>query len=190
MARLNGRAHLIVVGALAAQRLAEVGWSARNLRRSGPGKRASAQTFPLMVAANVALFVVPVTVRYRRPAPPRVVQAVSLAGIAAAAFLRLWVIRTLGESWNVQAHVPAQLRPITSGPYRWIRHPNYVAVALEFACVPMFLGGYVEAIGLSAANAAVLAPRIRQEEALLDAVPGYREAFANQPRFVPRLRAG
>jgi methyltransferase len=187
MARLNGRGYLFLLGALAAQRLVEVRWSRRNLRRSGPGRRASEKTFPIMVGVNVALFVVPATTRFRRPAPPRLVQVLALAGVAAATGLRLWTIRTLGESWNVQAHVPQTMTPVTTGPYRWVRHPNYVAVALEFACVPVVGAGYVEAIALSAANALVLLPRIRAEEALLDAVPTYREAFAGRPRFVPRF---
>jgi methyltransferase len=189
MARLNGRGYLVLVGALATQRLVEMRWSARNVRRSGPGRRASTATFPMMVGVNVALFVVPVVTRYRRPAPPRSLQAVALTGLAAATGLRLWVIHTLGESWNVRAHVPEAMIPVTTGPYRWVRHPNYVAVAVEFACVPLLAGGYVEAAALSAANALVLLPRIREEESLLDAVPGYRDAFAGRPRFVPRLRA-
>ena len=74
----------------------------------------------------------------------------------------------------------------TGGPYRWIRHPNYVAVGLEFLCLPLAVGAVPEALLLALANAAVLVPRIRAEERLLDAVPGYREAFQGVPRFIPR----
>jgi methyltransferase len=74
---------------------------------------------------------------------------------------------------------------ITSGPYRWLRHPNYTAVAVEFACLPVAVGAVREAVWLSAADALVLWPRIRAEEALLDRLPGYRDAFAGVPRFVP-----
>jgi methyltransferase len=186
MVRLNGRGYLAILAALAAQRLLEVGWSARNLRRSGPGPRAAARSFPLMVGANVGLFAVPALTRYRRPAPPPVVRALALTGVGLATALRLWVIRTLGDAWNVQARVPASLVVATNGPYRWVRHPNYAAVTLEFACVPLLGGAYAEAAALSAANALVLLPRIRAEEALLDAIPGYREAFAGRPRFLPR----
>src|SRR5205085_10721188 len=118
-----------------------------------------------------------------RTVPVRV-QACALAGLAAALGLRLWVIRTLGSAWSVTAHVDPATAVATTGPYRYIRHPNYVAVALEFACLPVAVGAVPEALILSAANAAVLLPRIRAEERLLDALPGYREAFAGVPRFI------
>jgi methyltransferase len=76
---------------------------------------------------------------------------------------------------------------VTGGPYRWVRHPNYLAVILEFAALPVAVGAYPEAVLLSMANAAVLVPRIRAEEALLEGVPGYREAFAGIPRLLPNL---
>jgi len=91
--------------------------------------------------------------------------------------------------WNVRAAVPADMEPVTGGPYRWVRHPNYVAVAVEFAALPVFGGGYAEALALSAANAAILRWRIRAEERLLDAIPAYRRAFAGVPRFVPLRRS-
>jgi methyltransferase len=183
--QLTPRRRWALTLALGAQRLAELGLSKRNLRRTGPGPRASAATFPLMVIANVALFGV-CAVRRHRPSPPPAVEASALSGLAAAVGLRLWSIRSLGEAWNVRAVVPDGITVATRGPYRWVRHPNYVAVALEFACLPLAIGAYPEAILLSAANAAVLWPRIREEEALLDRLPGYREAFAGIPRFLPR----
>jgi methyltransferase len=137
-----------------------------------------------MVAAHVALFVTAGWPRRSRRMPAAV-EAAALAGVAAAVCLRVSVIRALGESWNVTAHVSPSTPVITSGPYRWVRHPNYTAVALEFAFLPLAMGAVREAVWLSCADALVLWPRIRAEEALLDALPGYREAFAGVPRFVP-----
>ncbi len=178
----RGRTALVVL--LAAQRLGEVRHSARNRARAGEGVPASPETYPAMVAAHVALFV---TAGWpRRPhRVPAAVEAAALAGVVAAACLRLSVIRTLGESWNITAHVSPSTRVITSGPYRWLRHPNYTAVALEFACLPVAVGAVRDAVWLSLADAMVLWPRVRAEEALLDRLPGYREAFAGVPRFVP-----
>jgi methyltransferase len=110
---------------------------------------------------------------------------VALGGLALAVGLRVSVIHTLAEGWNVTAHVSPDTTVTTSGPYRWLRHPNYTAVALEFACLPLAVGAYREAVVLSAADALVLWPRVRAEEALLDQLPGYREAFAGVPRFLP-----
>ncbi len=138
-----------------------------------------------MVAAHVALFAVSAWPRSGRRVS-RSFEVAALIGLAASTGLRLWVIRTLGTSWNVTAHVAPEGDIHVDGPYRYVRHPNYVAVALEFACLPTAVGAFPEAVVLSIANAAVLVPRIRAEERLLNAIPGYREAFRGVPRFVPR----
>jgi methyltransferase len=183
---VNRRARTALVLANGAQRLVELRISSRNRATLGRAEQASPSTYPAMVAAHVALFVVCVWPRPARRVP-HVVEIGALAGLAAATILRLWVIRTLGTSWNVTAHVSPNMHIETDGPYRWIRHPNYVAVVLEFACLPLAVGAVPEAAALSIANALVLVPRIRAEEALLDALPGYRDAFAGVPRFIPSL---
>ena len=171
--------------ASAAQRLLELRISASNRARAGRAEQASPSTYPVMVAVHVALFAVSAWPRRGRRVS-RPVQVVAITGLIASAGLRLWVIRTLGTAWNVTAHVPSDGHIQTGGPYRYVRHPNYVAVALEFACLPTAVGAVPEAVVLSIANAAVLVPRIRAEERLLDAIPGYREAFRGVPRFIPR----
>jgi methyltransferase len=182
---MRPRARTALVLVTGAQRLVELRLSARNRANLGPAEQASASTYPLMVAAHVALFAVSAWPRSgRRVARP--LEVAALLGLAASAGLRIWAIRTLGTSWNVTAHVPAEGRIETGGPYRYVRHPNYVAVVLEFACLPIAVGAIPEAAVLSAMNAAVLVPRIRAEERLLDAIPGYREAFRGVPRFTPR----
>jgi len=168
------------------QRLVELRISARNRSAAlGGAEQASASTFPLMVAAHAALFAVSAWPRPRRRVP-RAVEVCAVIGLAASAGLRIWVIRTLGADWNVTAHVREDMRFETRGPYRYVRHPNYVAVALEFACLPTAVGATREAVALSLVNAGVLVPRIRAEEQLLDRIPGYREAFRGVPRFLPR----
>jgi len=174
-----------LVAAVGALRLRELARSRRNecgLR----GPRAAARTYPLMVAAHVGLCTLPLVeaaVRRRRPRAP----ALWLGVLGAATALRWWSVATLGTSWNVRAVVPADLRPVTGGPYRFVRHPNYVAVALEFAALPLAGGATWSALGLSLLDAVVLADRIRAEERLLAAVPGYEEAFRGRARLVPGL---
>jgi methyltransferase len=181
---LTPRSRTALVAALAAQRLVELRHSARNRARIGDGVPSSPRTYPAMVATHVALFVAAAWPRRGRRVPPGV-EAAALAGVAGATCLRISVIRALGESWNVTAHVSPTTPVITSGPYRRVRHPNYTAVALEFACLPLAVGAFREAVWLSLADAMVLWPRIRAEEALLDRLPGYRAAFAGVPRFLP-----
>lgn len=173
-----------MLAAFGAGRLYELTISRRHERARG-GTRAAARTFPVMVAAHVALVGLPLVEVWRHPdRRPRWGWAAVLAGATA---LRVWSIRTLGEEWNARAAVPADLRPVSAGPYRYIRHPNYVAVILEVLAVPLVAGAWHSAIVLSALNAAVLVDRIRAEERLLDASPAYRDAFAGKPRFIPRV---
>ena len=76
---------------------------------------------------------------------------------------RLWVIASLGRRWTTRVIVLPGAATIARGPYRWLQHPNYLIVALEVAVVPLALGLPVFAYIFSAANAALLAYRIRIE---------------------------
>jgi methyltransferase len=172
-----------LAAAVGAQRLRELALSRRN-NRGVRGRRAAARSYPFMVAAHVALCTLPlieVSARRRRPRVP--LPWIGLLGAATA--LRWWSIRTLGATWNVRAVVPDDLRPVTDGPFRFIRHPNYLAVSLEFLALPMAGGAVWSALGLSLANAAVLWDRVSAEERLLAEVPGYEEAFRGRARFIP-----
>lgn len=167
-------------------RLAELRLSARN-ERGGSAPRAAGSRYPLMVATHATLFVAPlleVALADRRPGRAAPVWAGLLA---AATGLRWWAIGSLGRSWNVRAAVPPDLQPVTAGPYRFVRHPNYLAVILEFAALPMAGGAWISAAALSAVHAAVIADRIREEERLLDRVPGYRTSLGSRARFIPGI---
>jgi methyltransferase len=182
------RLYLALLAAVGAQRLAELAISRRNERRAGSARgTAGERSYPAMVALHVALFALPLAERrlLRRRALPALAVA-ALAGEAAATGLRLWVIAALGPNWNVRGRVHDGLRVVDDGPYRWLRHPNYTAVALEMAALPLAGGATLSAVLLSAGNALVLLPRVRGEEALLAQVPGYAEVMGHKPRFLPR----
>jgi methyltransferase len=80
---------------------------------------------------------------------------------------RLWVIASLGRRWTTRVIVLPGVPPLARGPYRWLRHPNYAVVALEFAVVPLALGSPLFALVFSAANAALLTYRIGLENQAL-----------------------
>lgn len=188
-----GRYALVLFG-FGLQRLAELGYSFRNerqIRQMTPdAPSAASSSFRWMAAANVALFTLPVVeVAARRPRVPRVIAAAGWVGALTAVGLRISVLRALRDQWTVRAIVPSTLRVVDHGPYRYVRHPNYAAVALEFASLPLIGGAYASALLLSLLNAMVLSRRIADEERLLDQVPGYRERMGGKPRFLPRLRA-
>ncbi len=104
-----------------------------------------------------------------------------------ATALRWWVIRTMAEHWNVQVMNSISLGVVTTGPFRWIRHPNYLAVMLELGALPLVHGAWVTAVVASLANCWVLSQRLAIEEAVLFTHPAYRAVFGQKPRFVPLI---
>lgn len=81
--------------------------------------------------------------------------------------LRFWAMSTLGGFWTTRIIMVPHAPLVKSGPYRFLRHPNYVVVVLEIALLPLALGSWPLALGFSIANAAALALRIKAEEATL-----------------------
>jgi methyltransferase len=114
----------------------------------------------------------------------------ALAAVVGATALRAWVIATLGTHWNVQIVDSTRLGVVTSGPFRFVRHPNYVAVFVELVALPLVHGAWISALCGIPIHMWVLSHRIRAEEAVLLADPAYRAAMGGKPRFVPRLRGG
>ena len=81
---------------------------------------------------------------------------------------RVWVIATLGERWTTRIIVLPGAPLVTSGPYRWVKHPNYLVVIGEFAILPLVFGLPMVAIVFSLLNAAMLYVRIRAENQALE----------------------
>jgi len=81
--------------------------------------------------------------------------------------LRVWVIATLGSAWTTRIVSLTGAPLVRSGPYRWIRHPNYAIVAAEIAVLPLAFGVGAIAVVFSILNAGLLAARIRAEEEAL-----------------------
>lgn len=103
----------------------------------------------------------------------------------AANVMRYWVIRTLSDHWNTQVVNSTGLGIIATGPYRWIRHPNYTAVFAEIAVLPLIHTAYVTAAVATLLHFPVLARRVRLEEGVLMSNEEYRRVMGNKPRFLP-----
>ena len=112
-----------------------------------------------------------------------------LAAVIFAQLLRARAIAALGPRWNVRTIVVPGLPPVEDGPYRFVRHPNYVAVVLEGFAIPLVHTAWWTAIGFSVLNAAVLTVRIRCEEAALASHCDAEGRLDALPRFVPRPAA-
>jgi methyltransferase len=122
----------------------------------------------------------------RRPFYP-VLAAVTFCIFLAANAVRWWVIRTLGQHWNVQVMDSTRLGVVSSGPFRLVRHPNYAAVFAEMLALPLIHTAWITAVAGSFAHIAVLTQRLSTEERVLLANPEYRVAMAGKPRFIPGL---
>jgi methyltransferase len=93
-----------------------------------------------------------------------------LALVVASQALRWWCVATLGHQWNTRVIVVPGLPLVSGGPYRWLRHPNYVAVVVEVAALPLVHTAWVTALVFTLANAAILTVRIPVEEHALATV--------------------
>jgi methyltransferase len=95
-----------------------------------------------------------------------------LAVAAGCQALRWWCIRTLGPRWNTRVIIVPDLPKVAGGPYRWMKHPNYVAVALEGVALPLVHGAWITASVFSLLNAALLRVRLAVEDEALASLPG------------------
>jgi methyltransferase len=180
-----------LVLAVAGLRIFELGISRRRQRalRARGVAQVRERHFGAMVALHTAILVAALAEAWLVPrAPLPIVSPIALVLLIAANALRLWVIATLGPHWNVQIMDSAPLGVVTGGPFRFIRHPNYLAVFVELLALPLVHGAWLTALLGSAAHVWVLSQRIRAEESALLAHAGYRQAMGDKPRFLPRLR--
>lgn len=95
-----------------------------------------------------------------------------LAVVVLAQGLRWWCIGTLGRRWNTRIIIVPGLPVVAGGPYRWLRHPNYVAVVLEGVALPLVGTAWISAVVFTGLNAILLTVRIRAENRALALLPG------------------
>lgn len=158
---------ILLVGA---ERLVEVAVSRRNARWSFAqgGTEYGQGHYPVMVAMHTLLLascVVEVSTLHRPFLPwlgwPMV------AVVVASTIIRWWCVSVLGKRWNPRLIVIKGAPLVARGPYRWLHHPNYVAVAAEVAALPLVHSAWLTALVFSVANALVLRVRIRAENSAL-----------------------
>ena len=176
---------LLVVGA---ERLAELVLSKRHQREMAAEgiEKVPERHFTWMVAVHTGVLVAAYAevALLNRAFQPGLAVAMGVIFVVAT-LLRIWVIRTMRTHWNVEVMASAPLGVVTTGPYRFVRHPNYLAVVLELAAIPLIHGAWLTAIVGSLANAWVLMHRLAVEERVLLADPTYRAAMGPKARFVP-----
>ena len=140
----------------------------------------------VMVHTGVLIGAALEVVSLHRPFIPALA-ACMFAAFLASNLLRLWVVRTMGQHWNVQVMNSTSLGIITSGPFRFVRHPNYAAVFVEVFSLPLIHTAWLTALFGSLGYAAAISQRIAVEEGVLMQNPEYRATMGAKPRFLPGL---
>ena len=113
--------------------------------------------YPLMVALHAGFLVAVLAEAWlRRPDVSPTLAWSMLVLVLAAQALRWWCIATLGPRWNTRVIVIPGMAPVTNGPYRWLRHPNYLAVVLEGIALPLVHTAWVTALVFTGLNAVLL----------------------------------
>jgi methyltransferase len=161
----------VLLGLVGVERLAELVVAKRNLAWSlaRGGRETGFAHYPVMVVLHTGLLVgaaLEVWLGHRSFLPalgwPMLVLVLASQG------LRWWCIRTLGPQWNTRIVVVPDLPRITSGPHRLFPHPNYVAVVVEGAALPLVHDAWLTALVFTVVNAVLLTVRIRAENAALE----------------------
>lgn len=87
---------------------------------------------------------------------------------------RIWALTSLGEFWNTKIIVLPEARPIKRGPYRYLKHPNYVIVSIELLVIPLLFHAYMTAVIFTILNGYLLSIRIPAEEQALAQLTEYK----------------
>jgi methyltransferase len=178
---------LVLVGL---ERLFEVGISSRNQRsmKEQGAQKIPEPHYPWLVLFHAAVLVAAglEVLLLHRPLIPALAIPMAILFVLSNV-LRWWVIRLLGGLWNVQVMDSSRLGFVTSGPYRWVRHPNYVGVVLEVFSLPMIHTAWITAIFGTLGYLEILRRRIKTEDGVLMGNPAYRLAMGGKPRFLPKV---
>jgi len=163
----------VLVGLVGLERLAELVVAKRNLAwslRRGGWETGFAH-YPFMVVLHTGLLVGCLLEVWLadRPFVPAIGWPM-LALVMGSQALRWWCIRALGHQWNTRIVIVPGLQRVTSGPYRMLPHPNYVAVVVEGLALPLVHGAWLTAALFTILNAGLLTVRIRSENHALSAI--------------------
>jgi methyltransferase len=187
---LSGVLYLVLLGFVGVTRLVELGISRRHrqgLALRNVGQRSDPH-YRWMVALHAGVLVAAAieVVWLQRPFLAELAVPAAVLFVLATG-LRWWAIVSLGAHWNVRVMDSASLGVVTTGPFRWIRHPNYLGVFVEMAALPLIHTAWITTLLAVVGNSWVLRSRLHVEEPMLEAHPQYRVAMAGKARFIPGI---
>jgi methyltransferase len=180
---------IALIGLVGIERLFELVLSTRHARAAlaRGGVEAESRGFYAAMVGTHAAFLVAAPLEataFGTPFLPALA-APMLALVAGAMALRYWAVAALGARWNTRVIVVPGEPAVASGPYRYVRHPNYVAVAIEMLALPLVHTAWRTALVFSVANALLMGRRIAHEEAALRRFADYDARLGDRGRFLP-----
>jgi methyltransferase len=162
--------YVLLVAAVGTERLVELVVAEHNRRWSAErgGTEFGSRHYPVMVILHTGLLAgcLLEVIALHRPFPPALGFSM-VALVVAAQVLRWRCITTLGHQWNTRVIVVPGAARITGGPYRFLPHPNYVAVIVEGFALPLVHSAWVTAVVFTVLNAALLKTRLAVENKAL-----------------------
>lgn len=167
---------VLAMSLVAFQRLLELRLSRRNERRArtrGAVERGAGHYKPIVAAHTSWLISTFVEGALRGPDFPAF-WPIPLALFLLVQPVRYWAIFSLGENWNTRILVVPGAKLVRRGPYRYVKHPNYVVVIVEILAFPLIFGAWITALVFSILNALLLHVRIKEENRALTELAGQR----------------
>lgn len=166
--------YTLLIGVTALERLVEMVVSRRNAAWSlaRGGREVGQGHYPFMVVLHTGFLLACVGEVWLldRPFLPALGWPLIAAAVLAQG-LRWWCITTLGPRWNTRVLIVPDLPRVTHGPYRFLRHPNYVVVVAEGLILPLIHSAWITAVTFTVLNAILLWVRLRCEEQALRELP-------------------
>ena len=161
------------------QRLVELVIANRNekwMRRRG-AYEVGATHYPLMVTMHTAFFISLLTevIVFNRALSVFWIHLLIIFLLTQV--IRIWCLTSLGKFWNTKIIVLPGADVVINGPYKFIRHPNYLIVTIELLVLPLLFSAYFTAIVFSLLNVWILSVRIPTEEKALKQSTNYKEQF-------------
>jgi methyltransferase len=162
--------YYLLIAAVAIERVIELIIAKRNAQWAFAhgGREFGRSHYPVIVIVHAALLLGCVVEVYvcRRPFIDWLGWPM-LTVVAGSQALRWWCVMTLGRRWNTRVIVLPGVPLVRRGPYRWLHHPNYVAVVAEGVALPLVHTAWLTAAAFTLANALLLAVRVRVENTAL-----------------------
>lgn len=179
---------IIVITMVICQRCTELVIAKRNARyiKEAGGYEVAAEHYKWIVSLHVSFFLSLIgEVSLRASTAPITFYFWPFVVFCLTQLLRIWSMRSLGRFWNTRIFVLAGKKPVVCGPYRYVRHPNYLVVLLEIGMLPLTFGAWKTALFFTVAKIMILKVRIVAEEQALQKAYQYEAWMGEKGRFVP-----